>query len=52
MKDLALEQKKESTYMMISSIFVGLRTAMNTGDVSIIKSTENSFRQNVKVKCI
>ncbi len=48
MKDLALEQKKESTYMMISSIFVGLRTAMNTGDVSIIKSTENSFRQNVK----
>ena len=48
MKDLALEQKKESTYMMISSIFVGLRTAMNTGDVSIIKSTENNFRQNVK----
>ncbi|MEA3289349.1 MAG: methyl-accepting chemotaxis protein [Campylobacterota bacterium] len=47
MKELALNEKKKSINMLIDSIFIALRTSMNTGDPALIKHTEDTLREKI-----
>lgn len=48
MHKLANENTEKSLNMLTSSIFLTLRTAMNTGDPTIIKDAENKSREDIK----
>lgn len=48
MQDLSEQKTTQSLNMLTDSIFLTLRTAMNTGDVENIKLAEENSRKNIK----
>jgi len=48
MDDLAKTNAKESLNQLTDSIFLNLRTAMNTGDSTVIADAEEKSRQNIE----
>ncbi len=48
MDDLAKNNAKNSLHQLTDSIFLNLRTAMNTGDSTIIEDAERKSRENIE----